>query len=77
MTVVDVNEVALALDALLARVRAGEEILISDSGQPVARVVPAMSPTGAREFGYFKGRVLMADDFDAPLPADELAEWEK
>ena len=75
MTVIDLKEVSPELVALLDRVRAGEEILIADAGRPIARVV--QEPVAEREFGYFKGRVRMADDFDAPLPPDELAEWEK
>lgn len=76
MTVIDVKDIGPELETLLARVRSGEELLISDAGRPVARVVPA-APPGEREFGYFKGRVWMAEDFDAPLPPEELAEWEK
>jgi prevent-host-death family protein len=76
MTVIELKDIGSDVNSFLARVRAGEEVVVSDAGQPIARVVP-VHPPGAREFGYFKGQVWMAEDFDAPLPDDELAEWEK
>jgi prevent-host-death family protein len=51
---------------LLQRVAAGEEIVISSRGVPVARLVP-VSP---RALGFDKNRVQIADDFDALLPQD-------
>jgi prevent-host-death family protein len=51
---------------LLKRVAAGEEIVISNRGVPVARLVPVFS----RPLGFDKDRVRIADDFDAPLPPD-------
>ena len=51
---------------LLKRVAAGEEIVISNRGVPVVRLVP-VSP---RPLGFDKDRVRIADDFDAPLPPD-------
>ena len=53
---------------LLQRVAAGEEIVISNRGVPVARLIP-VSP---RPLGLDKNRVQIADDFDAPLPPDIL-----
>ena len=51
---------------LLQRVAAGEQIVISNRGVPVARLIP-VSP---RPLGLDKNRVQIADDFDAPLPPD-------
>lgn len=76
MTVVELKDVGQELAVALAGAGAGEEVVIADAGRTVARVVPTPQPM-PREFGYFKGQVRMADDFDAPLPPDELAEWEK
>ena len=74
MTVIDVKDIVSELQSLLARVRAGEEVVIADAGHPFARMLPTTSP---REFGYFKGRVWIADDFDAPLPPEIQAGFEK
>lgn len=75
MTVIDVNDIGAKLKSLLGSIPPGEEIVISDAGKTVARVF-ATEEKPAPEFGYFKGEVRMADDFDT-LPAEELAEWEK
>ena len=60
------------LSRLVERVEAGEEIVISRAGRPVARMVAVRRPTGSRTPGRLRGRVRISDDFDAPLP-DELA----
>jgi antitoxin (DNA-binding transcriptional repressor) of toxin-antitoxin stability system len=57
----------------LRRVAAGEEIVISNRGTPVARLVPFQGDRDLRQLGFDKGRVHIADDFDAPLPPDILA----
>jgi antitoxin (DNA-binding transcriptional repressor) of toxin-antitoxin stability system len=39
--------------------------------------VPLERPRRARKPGAWKGRVVIAADFDAPLPADVLAAFEE
>lgn len=60
--------------ALLARVAAGEQLVIAQDGRPVAelRPPPAASP---RPFGLCVGEFVVPDDFDAPLPDDTLKEF--
>jgi prevent-host-death family protein len=52
-----------------------EEIVIARAGRPVARLVP-LETAPPRRFGSWKGRIDIADDFDAPLPPDVLAAFE-
>ena len=56
---------------------AGEEIIIAKSGKPVARLVPFEKPLQDRMPGSAKGKIIIANDFDAPLPADILKEFYK
>jgi prevent-host-death family protein len=70
MTVVGVHEAKTHLSQLLRRVAEGEEIEIHSNGRPVARLVPPASPIGKRQLGYDKGKFVVPDDFDAPLPPD-------
>ena len=65
---VNVHEAKTQLSKLLERVGRGEEVVICRAGEPVARLVP-VRVTG-RTLGGDKGRVRIAPDFDAPLPAD-------
>jgi prevent-host-death family protein len=57
------------LSRLLARVEAGEEVLISRAGQPIARLVPVRKARGRRRAGRFAGKGRVADDFGAPPAA--------
>ena len=74
MTDVGVHEAKTTFSKLLRRVAAGEEITITSSGKPVARLVPARQPT-RRAFGHDRGLFDVPDDFDAPLPAEVLADF--
>jgi len=72
---VNVHEAKTHLSRLLQRVAAGEEITIARAGIPIARLVAIESTAPKRPLGFAKGQVWVADDFDAPLPADLLAEF--
>ena len=71
---VTVHEAKTQLSRLLARVEAGEDIIIGRAGKPVARLV-AVEAAGSqpRILGSWQGRVEIGPDFDAPLPDDLLA----
>jgi prevent-host-death family protein len=58
------------LSRLVDQVNAGEEVVITRHGRPVARLVPAGEQNPTRKLGTLKGKVWMSDDFDAPLPND-------
>ena len=76
MIEVNVHEAKTHLSRLLARVAAGEEIVIARAGKPVARLVPFHKLKGKRPLGIDKGRYVVPDDFDAPLPDDLLTAFE-
>ena len=59
------------LSALVDRAAAGEEIVIMKHGRPRARLVP-LKRVVVRRPGRAKGKIWIAADFDAPLPADVL-----
>ena len=70
-TVVGVHEAKTHLSELLARVEAGEHIAIARRGDIVARLVPVRR-TGRRRLGLDLGRLVISEDFDAPLPEELL-----
>ncbi|HKE33041.1 MAG TPA: type II toxin-antitoxin system Phd/YefM family antitoxin [Candidatus Angelobacter sp.] len=70
---VNVHEAKTNFSRLLQRVAAGEEITIAKAGVPVARLVPIERKVTRRKLGIDRGRIWIADDFDAPLPDDVLA----
>ena len=76
MSEVNVHEAKTHLSQLLRRVVAGEEVIIARAGKPIAKLVPVDAPP-KRVFGLDRGLFEVPDDFDAPLPSDVLAEFER
>ena len=77
MKTVNIHEAKTHLSRLLTQVAAGEEILIAKAGKVIARLVPVSGQQPERALGIDKGRVVISDDFDAPLPDDLLAGFER
>jgi prevent-host-death family protein len=71
---VNIREARTHLSRLLRRVEQGEEIVITRTGKPVAKLTAMAKKTDARPLGAYEGKIWMADDFDAPL-SDDLAEF--
>ena len=63
-TTVNVHEAKTHLSRLLEAVEAGEDVVIARAGKPIARLVPAGARTEPRTPGAWRGRVVIADDFD-------------
>jgi len=76
MLTVNIHEAKTQLSKLIARVEAGEEIIIARDGTPVARLVAARPPLAKRVPGRDRGLFSVPEDFDAPLPEDILSEFE-
>ena len=72
----NVHDAKTHLSSLLERVSNGEEVIIARAGKPVARLVPVKQAARPRVLGRDRGRVKIADDFDAPLADDLLASFE-
>ncbi len=70
--VIPLSEAKTKLSELIRRVEAGEEIVIRRGPTPVARLVPE-TRTRIQPPGALRGRIRIADDFDAPL--DEFADY--
>ena len=66
--IVNIHEAKTHLSRLVERVEAGEEVVIARAGRPIARLVPYRARTKPRTPGLWRGRVRIADDFDAPIP---------
>ena len=71
MAAVGVHEAKTNLSRLIRRVNAGEEIVITRSGKPVARLIGIDVPADRvldRDVGAFE----VPDNFNDPLPDDLL-----
>ena len=76
METVNIHEAKTHLSRLVERAEHGEEIIIARSGRPVARLVPLEGQERPRVFGRMRGKIRVADDFDAPLPDEILDRFE-
>jgi len=74
---VNIHEAKTNFSKLLARVIVGEEVIIAKAGKPIARLVPIAEKPARRVPGSAAGKIVIAPDFDAPLPDDILAEFER
>jgi prevent-host-death family protein len=73
---VGVHEAKTHLSRLLEEVAAGGEVVITRRGEAVASLVPVHPPT-SRRLGIDRGRFVVPDDFDGPLPDESLAAFEQ
>jgi len=76
MTTVTVHVAKTQLSKLIARVEAGEEVIIARRDKPVARLVAIDPVQPKRRFGSMKGKVWVGPEFFEPLPEEELRLWE-
>ena len=73
MTTVSLEEAQSTLTDLNHRLMPGDEVVITENDQPVARLILATAMS-QRKLGSMKGTVTyMAEDFDGPL--DEFKEY--
>jgi antitoxin (DNA-binding transcriptional repressor) of toxin-antitoxin stability system len=70
----NVDEVQAHLREIVSGMRAGEEVLLTDNGQPLAKLVKTARTSWPCRAGSAKGKILhVAPDFDAPL--EEFKEY--
>ncbi|MDF0528646.1 type II toxin-antitoxin system Phd/YefM family antitoxin [Tsukamurella sp. 8F] len=74
MRTITSTEAKAKLNSVLAEVeKTGSPVTVTSHGRAVAVISPATPRT--RTFGQFPG-LMIPDDFDAPLPDEELAAWD-
>ena len=66
-TPVDIREAKMHLARVMNQAAAGQDVILARKGKPVARLSRLAPPARKIRFGVLKGRVRVAEDFDAPL----------
>lgn len=66
---VGIRELRQNLSVYLRRVAEGETLEVTERGRPVARLAPSKS-RGVGASRAARGRMKMAEDFDAPSPGE-------
>ncbi|MBD1829672.1 type II toxin-antitoxin system Phd/YefM family antitoxin [Microcoleus vaginatus GB1-A2] len=77
METVNIHQAKTNFSRLLSRVEMGEEIIISNEGIPVAKLVPFRTSSNRRaSLGQDRGRFVLPEDFNDPLPKEILTAFE-
>ena len=70
--VLDILAAETTFSQLIEEVAAGKEVIIAKAGIPLARLVPIGAVSGPKKLGLLKGKIEVADDFNACLGSDAL-----
>lgn len=75
--VIPMHQAKSTLSQLVQRAAAGETVLIGPNGHAVAKLTRLDTPdTPNRRLGFLKGKLVVPEDFDAPLPDEVLADFQ-
>ncbi|MFC6015354.1 type II toxin-antitoxin system Phd/YefM family antitoxin [Plantactinospora solaniradicis] len=70
----NIHDAKTNLSRIIDRVEHGEEIIISRAGTPVAKVVPLIKRVNRAGRGSLRGRLVVAEDWDAPEVNEAIAD---
>ena len=76
METVTIHTAKTTLSQLLARVEAGEEIVLARGKEPIAKLVPFRSKTKGRHFGAYKGSVSVGPNSSNHCQNKNSTAWE-
>jgi prevent-host-death family protein len=69
----NIHDAKTNLSRIIDRVEHGEEIIISRSGKPVAKVIPLTRRVDRVGRGSLAGQLILADDWDSPDVNEAIA----
>lgn len=75
MIIIDIEAAGARLSELIEEAGAGEEIVISRDGEPVAKLIPIARPTPKLEIAVPRETPAVSGELFTPLPDDELRAW--
>ncbi len=75
MALVTIHTAKTTLSQLLARVEAGEEIILARGKEPIAKLVPFRPVAAKRRFGALRGVISIGPEFFDPFLTEELEAW--
>jgi prevent-host-death family protein len=70
MLLANIHKAKTNLARLVDAALSGEDIVITKRGKAAVRLVPVEPIRPVRQPGVLRGRIKIADDFDAPLPEE-------
>ena len=76
-TIVPMHQAKSSLSQLVKRAASGETIFIGSYGRAEAVLTSAAVAKPKKRLGLLEGKLTVPDDFDAPLPPELLAAFER
>lgn len=76
MDAINIYEAKTRLSQLVDKAAAGEDVVVSRNGKPLARITQLQVRKRGIAFGVLKGKLKVPSDFDSPLPDELLAGFE-
>lgn len=76
METFNIHEAKTHFSKLVDSVMQGNEIVIAKAGKAAVKLVPILHLKPKLRLGVLKGKIKIADDFDAQLADDVLAGFE-
>lgn len=73
---VNIYQAKTQLSKLVDLASSGTDVVIARAGKPIARLTAVKNEKRLTGFGALKGKGWIAEDFDAPLPEELLAQFE-
>ena len=67
---VDLRNSPINLHDLLILVQEGNEVVLTEGANPLARVIPITPSSTPRQAGLHPGAIQTREDFDEPLPEE-------
>jgi len=65
--IINIHEAKTHLSRIIEEVAAGAEVIIAKAGEPMARLSPIVVTPRRKKLGMLKGKIKVADDFNAPI----------
>jgi prevent-host-death family protein len=76
MGTVNIYDAKTRLSQLVDIAAAGEDVVVSRNGKPLVRITRLTGQKRRIKFGLLKGKVVVAADFDVPVPDEVFASFE-
>lgn len=64
---VDLKQGGAHLADLVEQAKHGEEVVLTEGGEPAAKIIPTARAKPQRQFGSARGLITMSENFDEPL----------
>jgi prevent-host-death family protein len=71
---IDIQEAGTNLTRLISAAQNGEDVIITEGGKPVARLISYVEPIAKRQIGLFRGKVTLHGNLLEPLPEEIIAD---